>query len=110
MPLDYLLNLYSRNLYNQSVSLHKTVLHSHTTILAELYDHTDFSVQLCVITVIRLYGIVEQSYKQALIGRIVYASIILPAKLPDNEEIKKLRKNFFRFISATFGTIQMQHV
>ena len=48
VPAAYPVNLYSLKLYNQSTSLHTTVLHLHTTILAELYDHTDFSVQLCV--------------------------------------------------------------
>ena len=48
MPADYPVNLYSLKLYNQSTSLHTTVLHLHTTILVELYDHTDFSVQFCV--------------------------------------------------------------
>ena len=48
VPAAYPVNLNSRKLYNQSTSLHTTVLQSLTTILEELYDQTDFSVQMCV--------------------------------------------------------------
>ena len=69
------------------------------------YTTTQTFPYSCVLCINRLYGSAEQSCKLVLIGRIVYASLNLPAKLPENVEHKKLRKKFFQFTSATFGAI-----